>query len=208
MKIVNASYEITDCPDGQSALRKIERIGRVCWKSEDRITETSNLVFVESLIHKGHESVLEHVSITVEFVCDRGVSHELVRHRLASFTQESTRYCNYANGKFNGELTFIKPCFWNDAGKNYEDWKKAVDSIEQTYMRLIALGCKPEQARSVLPNSLATRIVMTANLREWRHVLKLRTAPAAHPQMRELMVPLLRDLQLRIPVVFDDVGVK
>ena len=207
MKIINASYRIETPIDGAEILKRIEKAGRTCYKSEDRITEESAENFVRKLIERGHESVLEHESITVRFVCDRGISHEIVRHRIASFSQESTRYCNYSNDRFGYEITFIKPCFLEEGTGGYKLWKQAMFIAEKEYFELLKLGCTPQEARSVLPNSTKTEIVMTANLREWRHFLKLRTAPAAHPQMRELTVPLLHELQERIPVVFDDIQV-
>ena len=205
MKIINASYRIETPIDGAEILKRIEKAGRTCYKSEDRITDESAKAFVRKLIERGHESVLEHESITVRFICDRGVSHEIVRHRLASYSQESTRYCNYSGDRFGSELTFIEPCFWKEWTLAYKQWSLAVAFAEKEYFALLDCGCTPQEARSVLPNSIKTEIVMTANLREWRHFLKLRTAKAAHPQMRELTVPLLHELQERIPVVFDDI---
>ncbi|MBI5646670.1 MAG: FAD-dependent thymidylate synthase [Ignavibacteriae bacterium] len=203
MKLIAASYEIVTPIDAFSMLRHIELCGRVCYKSENRITADSAASFVRMLIDSHHESVIEHVSITVRFVVDRGVSHELVRHRIASFSQESTRYCNYSKGKFGGELTFI------DARRHMHSdaqrlWGEALRSIEQQYLRMIELGVQPQMARSILPNSLKTEIMLTANLREWRTILRQRTAPAAHPQMREVMIPLLEEFRDKIPVVFDD----
>lgn len=198
MKIVNASYRIETPIDGKQMLKSIEKAGRTCYKSENRITEESAKAFVRMLIERGHESVLEHESITVRFVCDRSISHEIVRHRLASYSQESQRYVRY-----NGDIEFINPHMPN--AKAYEAWYESCERAEATYKELLSYGVQPQQARSVLPNSTKTEIVMTANLREWRHFLKLRTATAAHPQMRELTVPLLKELQQRIPVVFDDI---
>ena len=206
MKIINASYRIETPIDGKQILKRIEIAGRTCYKSEDRITDESATAFVRKLIERGHESVLEHESITVRFVCDRGVSHEIVRHRLASYSQESTRYCNYSNDRFGYEITFIKPCFLKEGTGAYASWLSAMHLANIMYSDMLAEGCTPQEARSVLPNSTKTEVVMTANLREWRHFLKLRTAKAAHPQMRELTVPLLHELQRRIPVVFDDIG--
>lgn len=199
MKIINASYKIETPIDGKQILKRIEKAGRTCYKSEDRITAESAENFVRMLIERGHESVLEHESITVRFICDRGVSHEIVRHRLASYSQESQRYVRY-----NGDIEFINPHMPN--AKAYEAWQELCERAEETYKELLSYGVQPQQARSVLPNSVKTELVMTANLREWRHFLKLRTAKAAHPQMRELTVPLLKELQERIPVVFDDIG--
>lgn len=204
MKIINASYRIETSIDGKQILKRIEKAGRICYKSEDRITAESAEAFARKLIERGHESVLEHESITVRFVCDRGVSHEIVRHRIASFSQESTRYCNYSGNRFGNQITFIKPCFLEEGTGGYKLWKQAMFVAEKEYFELLNWGCTPQEARSVLPNSTKTEVVMTANLREWRHFLKLRTATAAHPQMRELTVPLLEELQRQIPVVFDD----
>lgn len=206
MKIINATYCIKTPIDGAEILKRIEIAGRVCYKSENRITAESAENFVRTLIERGHESVLEHASITVRFVCDRSVSHEIVRHRIASFSQESTRYCNYSNDRFRNEITFIKPCFLEEGTGGYKLWKQAMFVAEKEYFDLLNWGFTPQEARSVLPNSTKTEIIMTANLREWRHFLKLRTAKAAHPQMRELTVPLLKELQEQIPVVFDDIG--
>lgn len=205
MKIINASYHIETPIYGAEILKRIEKAGRTCYKSEDRITDESAKAFVRKLIERGHESVLEHESITVRFVCDRGVSHEIVRHRLASYSQESTRYCNYSNDRFRNEITFIKPCFLEEGTVAYKQWSLAMAFAGKEYFALLDCGCTPQEARSVLPNSVKTELVMTANLREWRHFLKLRTAKAAHPQMRELTVPLLHEMQERIPVVFDDI---
>ena len=205
MKIINASYHIETPIDGAEILKRIEKAGRTCYKSEYRIADESAEAFVRKLIERGHESVLEHASITVRFVCDRGVSHEIVRHRIASFSQESTRYCNYSNDRFGSGLTVIKPCFLDEGTGAYASWITAMHLANVAYSDMLAEGCTPQEARSVLPNSTKTEIVMTANLREWRHFLKLRTAKAAHPQMRELTVPLLHELQERIPVVFDDI---
>jgi thymidylate synthase (FAD) len=191
--------------DGEEILKRIEEYGRVCYKSEDRITEDSAKRFVENLIKRGHESVLEHISVTVKFVCDRGVSHEIVRHRLASYSQESTRYCNYSKDDFGGEITVIEPCFLVPGTEGYKLWEGACLVAEQMYFKMLDWGCTPEEARAVLPNSLKTELVMTANLREWRHFFKLRTSKAAHPQMRELTVPLLGEFKEKIPVVFDDI---
>ena len=205
MKIIKPSYEILTMINGAEMLRFIERIGRVCYKSEDRITEDSAKSFVKAIIKSGHESVLEHINITVKFVCDRGVSHEIVRHRIASYSQESTRYCNYSCDNFGNELTFIRPCFWKIGTQEYARWLHEMENIEKLYMQLMRTGNHAQEARSILPNSLKTELVMTANLREWRHLLKLRTARDAHPQMWEIMCPLLEEFKNLIPVVFDDI---
>ena len=206
MKIIKPSVEIcSDLMDGQAILNKIELCGRVCYKSEGKITDGSAEKFVRSIINRGHEAVLEHVSVTVKFVVDRGVSHEIVRHRLASYCQESTRYCNYAKDDFGTEITVIKPSFLEEGTDGWYHWKNSCEEAEKAYFNMLDWGCTPQEARSVLPNSLKTELVMTANLREWRTFFKLRTADAAHPQMREVARPLLDEFKKRIPVVFDDI---
>lgn len=206
MKIISPSFEILTDVNGEEMLRFIERIGRVCYKSEDRITRDSSRAFVKAIIKSGHESVLEHAVITVRFICDRGVSHEIVRHRIASYSQESTRYCNYSCDNFGNELTFIRPYFWKYGTQEYSRWSHEMQNIETLYMQLMRTGNKPQEARAILPNSLKTELVMTANLREWRHFLRLRTASDAHPQMREIAIPLLEEFKKLVPVVFDDVS--
>ncbi len=210
MKVIKPYFRIEDDIDGIEILKRIERAGRTCYKSEDRITEDSCKNFVRRLIESGHHSVLEHEKVTVRVICDRGVSHEIVRHRIASYSQESTRYCNYSKGRFGSEITVIEPCFWKDDTE--EDrckrmiWEDTMKLVEKAYMELISLGASPQEARAVLPNSLKTEIVMTMNLREWRHFFSLRTAPNAHPQMREIAIPLLEEFKRLIPVVFDDIN--
>jgi thymidylate synthase (FAD) len=204
VKIVAPSHEILFMPEGGQMLANLERAGRTCYKSEERISEQSARGFVGRLIASGHHSVIEHASISVRFVCDRGVTHELVRHRLAAFSQESTRYANYSQDKFGGEITVIRPLFWAKGTPAHDLWLASMGQAEAAYLELLRLGAQPQQARSVLPNSLKTEIVMTANLREWRHVINLRGARASHPQMREIMLPLLSHLQQAVPVVFDD----
>lgn len=205
MRILVPSFEILTPLDGDAVLRHIELCGRVCYKSEGLMTEDSAERFVRGIIKRGHEAVLEHFSFSVRFIVDRGVSHEIVRHRLASYCQESTRYCNYVNDKFGSEITVIKPYYLEEGSVAFEEWKAACRRAEEAYAWLIQAGYSPQEARAVLPNSLKTELIMTANLREWRHFFKLRTAAAAHPQMREVTVPLLREVQRRIPVVFEDI---
>ncbi|MFT3753700.1 MAG: FAD-dependent thymidylate synthase [Paludibacter sp.] len=208
MKLINAGYQILSPINGLEVLKNIERAGRTCYKSENKITDESASEFVRMIIKSGHESVIEHEKITVLFICDRGVSHEIVRHRLASFSQESTRYCNYSKDKFNNELTFISPC-WINSDKVLEDesiYLNTLNNAERSYFALLNKGWSPQQARSVLPNSLKTEIVVTANLREWRTIFKQRTSKAAHPQMREIMCSLLDSLKTLLPVIFDDIN--
>lgn len=209
MRLIKPSAEILNVT--LLPLQLIEEAGRTCYKSGDKITSGSHRSFAQMLIKRGHESVLEHASATVRFICDRGVSHEIVRHRLASYSQESTRYCDY-NG---GHVAFVIPPWCEDVHPGaYEyhyahvgasqPWFTAVQVAEQAYQDLRAAGWRPEQARSVLPNSLKTELVMTANLREWRHFFRLRCSAAAHPQMREVTLPLLGLMQAEVPIVFDN----
>ncbi|MCK5581090.1 MAG: FAD-dependent thymidylate synthase [Candidatus Omnitrophica bacterium] len=219
MKLVKPSYQILSEIDGNKILSSIEIAGRTCYKSEDKITENSSKKFIEMLLKRGHESVIEHQSLSIKFICDRGVSHEIVRHRLCSYSQESTRYCNYSKNKFDNQLTFIIPEWLNifpegEYVKMYElekydsqecFWFNHMLWSERTYNRLSKMGWQPQQARSVLPNSLKTEIAVTANLRQWREIFRQRTAIVAHPQMRELMCPLLDELKEKLPVIFDDI---
>lgn len=196
--------------DGQKVLQKIEAAARTCYKSEGKIQEGSAAKMVASLIKSGHEAMLEHASVTVKFVVDRGISHELVRHRLASFAQESTRYCNYSKDDFGSEITFIIPEYLEYKSEGWNIWKESMKQAEDAYFKMLDFGLSPQQARAVLPNSLKTEVVMTANLREWRHFFKLRalgTTGKPHPQMLEVAVPLLEDMKNLISVVFDDLVV-
>ena len=202
MKIIKPSVEWITPISGDVILKHIEECGRVCYKSEDKITDDSAPKFIARIIGSGHEAVVEHFSFTLKFICDRGVSHELVRHRLASYCQESTRYCNYAKGKFGGEITVIEPCYLEEGTDAYHIWRHACMFAENSYFDLLNAGCTAQEARAVLPNSLKTEVVMTANLREWRHFFKLRTSPAAHPQMREVAEIALKMCKEEIPVVF------
>ena len=211
MKIIKPFATIlTDISDGGiKELQFIEQAARTCYKSEDKITQDgeSAKALIKRLISSGHEAMLEHSSLSVKFVVDRGVSHEIVRHRLFSFAQESTRYCNYSKGKFGSELTFIEPCFWDEDSNFYLMWKLCCMEAEKDYIRFIEDGATPQEARTVLPNSVKTELIVTGNYREWRHFFKLRTDKAAHPQMREVAIPLLKELQKKIPIIFDDIRV-
>lgn len=207
MRIIVPSTEILTPLDGEAILRHLELCGRVCYKSENRITPESAENFVRGIIALKHEAVLEHYSFSVRFIVDRGVSHEIVRHRLASYCQESTRYCNYSGDRFGNEITVIKPYFLTEGTNGYKKWAEACETAEREYFTLLDWGCTPQEARAVLPNSLKTELIMTANLREWRHFFKLRTSPAAHPQMYEVTIPLLKEVQEKIPVIFEDLEV-
>jgi len=200
----------------KTPLRNIELAGRTCYKSEDRIIATSAAKFVRMLLDRGHEAMVEHASASYRVICDRGVTHEIVRHRLFSYAQESSRYCNYKGG-----VTFIIPCWFPpieqgdycyhrvnalDLSEEYIDWLHAMLDCEAKYRHLMFKDWTPQQARSVLPNALKTEIVITGNLREWRHFFKLRCAKTAHPQMQEVANMVLADIRRRIAVIFDDIG--
>ena len=241
MHIIKPYYEILtpaefNSKNVEAIYKRIEEAGRTCYKSEDRIAPGTAEKFVRAMVKNGHEAMLEHASMTVKFVVDRGISHELVRHRLCSFAQESTRYCNYEKDKFGNEITVIEPCFFdvipsevrnkiiailngkvdllteeiaNDAKcRQYARWYEACVFAEKAYMDMLTEGAKPEEARDVLPNSVKTEIVATANMREWRNILKLRAAGergTPHPQMLEVMVPLLNMLREFLPALFEDI---
>lgn len=218
MKSINPSYTIETKIDGQELLKQIEQVARTCYKSEDKITDESASKFVAVLIKHGHEAMIEHNSITVRFTCDRGVTHEIVRHRVASYAQESTRYCNYSNDKFGNEINVIdieggialdtKMSEYDKATINaiISEWELAMKDAENHYLKMIELGATPQIARGVLPTSVKTELIVTMNLREWRHFFKLRAAKDAHPQMRELALPLLSEFKSLIPCVFDDIN--
>lgn len=217
MNIVSPSFEIITPVDGEAILKTIEEVGRTCYKSNDKITNDSCYGFVKRLIDMGHEAMIEHYNITVKLINDRGVSHEEVRHRIASYAQESTRYCNYSKDKFGNEISYVDLLggMQLDPKVNkltaetfdaiYNEWLSACFDAEQHYNRMIELGATPQIARSVLNNSTKTEICITMNLREWRHFFKLRCAPSAHPQMREIAMKLLKAFKFMIPVIFDDI---
>jgi thymidylate synthase (FAD) len=204
MKIIRPSWEILNEPNWGEVMLQLERAMRTCYKSEDKITEGSAEKLIRSIIARGHESTLEHISFSVKFIVDRGVSHELVRHRHCSFSQESTRYV-----KYDGEMEFIMPPWVSahiEAGDTDDVWLSSMAFAEERYRALLGRGWLPQQARSVLPNSLKTEIVVTTNLRDWRHIFHLRCDKTAHPQMREVMVPLYDYLVSKCPAIFDTVA--
>ena len=207
MKIIHPRVELINPPEYKELLNIVETAGRVCYKSEDKIKEGSAEEFIRNVIKRGHEAVIEHGVLTAKFVCDRGVTHEIVRHRLASYCQESTRYCNYSATKFGSEITVIQPLYLEPGSNAWNIWELAMKGAEATYFGLLNEGLSPQEARAVLPNSLKTEIVMTANLREWRHFCKLRSSKAAHIQMREVAGMLLNILKTNYPVFFEDIDV-
>ncbi len=205
MRIIQPSHQILYLPPADDVLGIIELAGRTCYKSEEKIAQGTAQEFIQRILRLGHESVIEHGFCSVRIICDRGVSHELVRHRLAAYSQESTRYANYSKQKFGREITIIKPSFWQEGSVEYQEWLTAMEQAEKSYLNLLDMGATPQEARSVLPNSLKTEIVMTCNMREWRHVFKLRCSKRAHPQIREIMLGLLADMKNNVPVLFDDI---
>lgn len=216
MRTVEASVEFINPPEYAVVLDTIERVGRTCYKSEDKMTEDSAEGFIRRLIQRGHEAMIEHGSVTLRFINDRGISHEEVRHRIASFGQESTRYCNYSKDKFDGEVTYINI----ERGMELDatvsklpfevklaiihEWMVACLDAEHHYLRMLELGATPQIARSVLNNSTKTEICITMNFREWRHFIRLRNDPAAHPQMREVAQQALDMLYEKYPVFFEE----
>jgi thymidylate synthase (FAD) len=200
MHIVEPSVELVWITP--EALRVIEAAGRTCYKSEDKIADGTAEAFVRQILARGHESVVEHASASFRIVTDRGISHEIVRHRLASYSQESTRYCNYGKDRFGAEIALIQPPGMNEAAT--AAWRNACEAAEAAYFRMIEAGAAPQIARAVLPTCLKTELVMTATFREWRHFLKLRSAPAAHPQIVEIARMIHQILRDKCPAVFGD----
>ena len=228
MRVIKPCYEILHLDPED--IHRIERAARTCYKSEGKMAEGTAEELIALLIKSGHEAMLEHSQMSVIFTVDRGVSHEMVRHRLCSFAQESTRYCNYSFDRFGNEITFIEPSFYKDIPeeekdvirrifegeqdversfevtdlhKRYANWYTDCQLAEAGYFKLIQLGASPQEARSVLPNSLKTDIVVTANYREWRTIFKLRAVKGAHPDMINVMRPLLEEVKTKVPVIFD-----
>lgn len=205
MNIVQPSFTILypeTKEQARDALRRVELAGRICYKSEDRITPDSHIRFLQMLMQRQHWSVIEHATMTAHIVTNRGVTHELVRHRLASYSQESTRYCNYNQGRFGGEITVVAPP--ELAGDARALWELNVQTAEKTYQELVQRGVSAQIARGVLPNDLKAEIVVTANLREWHHILSMRCAPAAHPHMRHVMLLGLCQVIDWFAPVYDD----
>lgn len=200
-KIIRPEVEIEkNYKDGKDILKNLERYGRVCYKSEDKISDDSAENFIGNAIKRGHFSVIEHEKITARIICDRGVSHEIVRHRVGSYSQESTRYCDYSKEG----IEVIEPYFFARNKEKYNIWLNAMEDAERAYNELRRLGATPQEARAVLPNSLKTELIVTYNLREWRHFFNLRCTTAAHPQIREVAMMLLERLKEYVPILFDD----
>lgn len=213
MKFIEQSFEIlTPNYSRDEVLKQIELAARTCYKSEDRICEGSASKLVSKLVQLGHEAMLEHgPSLSVRFITNRGVTHELVRHRVASFAQESTRYVKYGE-----DMEFIVPVWVPERDKEIlveggdtflsyptSAFVRGVYNANLSYVELMNAGWKAQEAREVLPNALKTEIVVTANLREWKHIFELRCAKAAHPQIRDLMMPLLKHMSSILPEIFE-----
>jgi len=233
INLIRPSVELIGTVNGDKILEKLELYGRVCYKSEDRIEPGTAKKFIKRIVDSGHESVIEHEHISARVICDRGVSHEIVRHRIGSYSQESTRYCNYGTkgltfvippwvtsfspGTYGYEELHQKAIFLlrrtetGEQNKQYLNeriWSRSIWTAALDYHQLLENGWTPQQARAVLPNSLKTELIITYNLRQWRHFLKLRCSPNAHPQMREIALMLLWNLRQEIPVLFDDIEYK
>ena len=207
MKVVKPDWRIAALTEADPALlmKHLEAMGRICYQSEDAITSTSYDKFLRGIIERGHEAVLEHATVTSVVICDRGISHEIVRHRIAAYCQESTRYCNYSKGKFGNEITVVEPPFWDRESTKYATWKHACEVAEAAYFDLLSVGCTPQEARDVLPNSTKTQIAITMNIREWRHFFRLRCDKSAHPQMIELACKGLIEFYDYFPCLFEDI---
>ena len=204
MQIIDPKIEVEKI-DGKEIMKRIERACRTCYRSEGKITEESYKTLLKNCITRGHESVLEHEKVTVRMVCDVGVYKDLTRHRVASFSIESTRYCNYGKEKFNNEIKFIKPCNMEEGTDVYKLWKDACENIEKNYIEMSKLGAAPDELRMILPHSTAAEVTMTANIREWKHILLLRTSNHTHPAIRQLLIPLLLYFKEIMPEIFEDV---
>lgn len=226
-KIIKPKFHILSRLNERNILRHLEQCGRICYKSEDKITNDSCYRFIKMLLSRGHESVIEHYSFTVKFVCSRSLSHQLVRHRLCSFSEQSQRYCNFET---KVEMGIILPYWLDDNDKRKiknksfsstlqvpnnislkcQHWLDSVIESIVSYGILIRNNSEmtPQQVRSILPNAAKTEIVCTANLRQWRHILKLRTSKGADPEIKELMIPLLNKLKEKLPTIFGDIEVE
>lgn len=218
MKIINPKIEVEKY-DGVKIMKNIERACRTCYRSENLITEDSYKRLLTNCLNRGHQSILEHEKITVRMICDIGVYKDLTRHRFGSFSIESSRYCAYNKDKFDNEIKFIKPVFYKESwtDRNYEGsgmdideekskiWYDTMENIEDSYMDMAKLGCTPDEMRMILPHSTAAEVTMTANIREWRHILDLRTKKMAHPSVRQILIPLLLKFKADMPELFGDI---
>ena len=204
MKIIEPLIEVEKF-DGIKIMKNIEKACRTCYRSEGLITEDSYKKLLKNCINRGHESVLEHEKITIRMICDIGVYKDLTRHRFGSFSIESTRYCNYGKDKFDNEVKFIQPCNIDIGTVEYGHWLNIMQVINNTYNEMSKLGCTPDQMRMILPHSTAAEVTMTANIREWRHILTLRCSQAAHPSIQQILIPLLLKFKSTMPELFDSI---
>lgn len=204
MKIIDPIIEVENY-SGTKIMKNIERACRTCYRSEGNITEESYKKLLSNCINRGHESVLEHEKITIRMTCDIGVYKDLTRHRFGSFSIESTRYCNYGKDKFDNELKFIKPCNIDGSSELYSNWIGAMNFIEKEYIAMSNNGATPDQLRMILPHSTAAQVTMTANIREWKHILDLRTKNMTHPSIRQLLIPLLLKFKKDMPEIFNSI---
>ncbi len=203
MKIVEPWVEVEKI-DGTKIMKRIERACRTCYRSEGKITEDSYKNLIKNCITRGHESVLEHEKVTVRIYSDIGSYKDLTRHRFASFSVESTRYCSYDKDKYGNEIKFINPVYIEDK-KVYELWQKTMQEIEKNYIEMKKLGATTDMCREVLPHSTAAEYTMTANIREWKHIFSLRANNHVHPSIRQIMIPLLKYFQKEMPEIFGDI---
>lgn len=204
MKIIEPKIWVEEY-DPVKIMKNLERACRTCYRSEGLITDDSYKKLLKNCINRGHESILEHEKITIRMVCDIGVYKDLTRHRFGSFSIESTRYCNYGKDKFDNEIKFIKPCNIEEGTDEYTEWQWCLSQIEKSYMKMTELKCTPDQMRMILPHSTAAEVTMTANIREWRHILDLRTKKMTHPSIRQILIPLLLKFKYTMPELFDEI---
>ena len=190
--------------DGVKIMKRIERACRTCYRSEDKISEESYKNLLTNCLNRGHESVLEHEKITVRIYSDIGTYKDLTRHRFASFSVESTRYCSYNKDKYGNEIAVVNPVYMEDK-EVFETWKKAIEDMEKAYMKMKELGASTDMCREILPHSTAAEYTMTANIREWKHILELRTTNHVHPAIRQVLIPLLLLFKEQMPEIFGDI---
>lgn len=204
MRLVDPVIYVEDY-DGVKIMKRIERACRMCYRSEGNITEDSYKSLLKNCISRGHESVLEHEKVSVRIRADIGTYKDLTRHRFASFSVESTRYCNYGKNKFDNEIKIIKPCHIEEGTELYDMWKEALEDMEKHYLEMSKAGAIPDQLRMILPHSTAAEYSMTANIREWKHILSLRCSNHTHPSIRQVLIPLLLKFKEDMPEIFGDV---
>ena len=204
MKIIEPWIQVENF-DGKQIMKNLEKACRTCYRSEGLITEDSYSKLLKNCINRGHESILEHEKITIRMYVDIGVYKDLTRHRHASFSIESTRYCNYGKDKFDNEIKFIKPCNIDEDSELYSNWIRAMSFIEKEYIAMSKNGATPDQMRMILPHSTAAEVTMTANIREWKHILGLRCAKMTHPAIRQVLIPLLLKFKEEMPEIFEEI---